>query len=125
MNEPTIKPLRKRQPTCGIIAAVCLCVAASLYLYGVGILQDNIQAWAMIMGGTQGKADDWWTNSFGGATYATFGGLILWVLGLGFAVTGLVRAERPRWPAIGGLVVGMLPIALFLFIWGYHAIRHE
>jgi len=43
-----------------------------------------------------------------------FGGLILAVLELFFAVTGLVRAERPRWPAIVGLVLGMLPLALLL-----------
>ena len=114
MNESALKPLRSRKAAFGILAIVWFCVGTGLWLYGVVLFQDNINAWAMIIGTTQGKADGWWINSFGGASYAMFGSLILWVLGLVFAVTGLVRAERPRWPAIVGLVLGMLPLALLL-----------
>jgi hypothetical protein len=125
VNESSLKPMSNRKIAFGTIAIVCFCVGAGLYVYGVVILQDNIQAWAAIIGATQGQADGWWIRSFGGATYAMFGALMLWVLGVVFAVIGLVRAERPRWPAIVGLVLCMLPLGLLLFSWGYAAIGHE
>jgi hypothetical protein len=121
MNGPG---LSHRKAAFGIVAIFCLCGGVSLYLRGVAILQDNIGAWAMVMGATQGKGGGWWADSFGGAVYILFGSLLLWLLGLAFSVTGLVRAERPRWPAIVGLVLGMVPLGLFLLSWVYRFVSH-
>lgn len=107
MNEPSSKPLSNRKAVYGSIAILWFCVALCLYLYAADIILEDVQAWAMILGTTQGKED-------GGVTYLVFTCLACSVLGLVFAVTGLVRAERPRWPAIVGLFLGMLPLALFL-----------
>ena len=119
MNESTLKPLSGRKAAFGISAIVCFCGGAGLLWHGSHLFMENLPGWAAAVGGTQGHPG-WWDHD-----YAIFGGLILWVLGLVFAVTGLVRAERPRWPAIVGLVLCMLPLALFLFGWAYNAIHHE
>jgi hypothetical protein len=124
MHEKTLKPLGNRKAVFGSLAIVCFCVGTSLYLYGLHLAQENVSTWAMVIGVTQGQADDWWTKSIGGATYAMFAGLILWVLGLVFAVTGLTRAERPRWPAIVGLALCVFPFVLCLVLWGYGAVGH-
>jgi len=107
MNESALRPLNNRKAVCGSIAILCFCVTLCLYLYAAHIILEDVQAWAMILGATQGKED-------GAVTYLVFTCLACSVLGLVFAVTGLVRAERPRWPAIVGLFLGMLPLALFL-----------
>jgi hypothetical protein len=49
---------------------------------------------------------------------AAFAGYVFWGLGPIFAVVGLIRAERPRWPALLGLLLTTLPLlttALFSY----------
>lgn len=38
------------------------------------------------------------------------------VLSVAYAITGLIRRERPRWPAITGLALGLLPALGGLYI---------
>lgn len=125
MNEPPLTALRSRKLSLGGIAIVGFFVGASLFAFSVYLCQQNVEAWAMAMGATQGRAHDWWMQSMGGATYAWFGGVILWALALVCGVGGLLRAERPRWPAVLGLVLCLLPLMLLVLGWSYDAVRNQ
>jgi hypothetical protein len=57
MNESALKPLNNRKAVCGSIAILCFCVALCLYLYAAHIILEDVQAWAMILGATQGNED--------------------------------------------------------------------
>jgi len=118
MNESSLEQLNQRKPIFGIVAIVCFCIGAGLYWHACVVFVDNIAGWGAAMGTMQGKVG-WWEHD-----YEFFGAVICWVLGLAFAVTGLLRTERPRWLATVGLVLCLLPLALFLFSWGQAATRH-
>jgi membrane protein YdbS with pleckstrin-like domain len=44
--------------------------------------------------------------------------MLFWALGVGLAAIGLVRGERPYWPALVALILGLLPLAACLFSHG-------
>ncbi len=116
MNESTLKPSRNRTAVFGSIAIFCSCVAPSLWLYALHIILRDVLAWGMILAISQGQDDC-------GVRNAQLGALIFWLLALVFGVTGLVRAERPRWPAIVALVLWCItPLLGCLFSYGYRAL---
>jgi hypothetical protein len=119
MNESSLKPLNHPKPIFGIMPSACFCAGAGLYWHGGVVFMDNIAGWAAAMGTMRGEVG-WWQHD-----YELFGAKLLWVLGLVFSVTGLLRVERPRWPAIVGLVLCMLPLALILFSLAFAAIHPE
>ncbi len=112
MNEPTQTPPEQRKATYGKISFGCFWVAAGLFGTCLLRMDDFIGdivatvVAAAVSGG--GSAVSGWTVVWLGA-YA------LWLTGLGAGIAGLVRKERPRWPAVAGLVLCALPAAQCVF----------
>ena len=109
MNESISTPLSGRKAAFGSISLVCVSVASRLLLY-LFMKFDEI-VWLAAMNAAWGGGATGEVNSY---DVVGIGAEVLWVLGLGFAVTGLVRAERPRWPSIVGLVLCLVPSAIIL-----------
>ena len=109
MNEPTLKPQRKPRAVFGVISIFCVCAAGLTFLIWYSWMTKHKQAFSLVVDPAQFAEG---LGSFDGEHAAFLG----WALGLIFAVIGLVRSERPRWPAFTGLVLWMLPLAVFVFI---------
>jgi hypothetical protein len=121
MNEAIMKPLSGRKAVFGIISMVWNGITSSLLLFGlvwfIMNLKDIIYSAALDAAfsapySSGGEHDDY---SIAGFAISTF-----YLMGLICAVVGLVRAERPRWPAITGLFLWILPIVVLfsLFVLG-------
>ena len=90
------------------------CGAVTLGLMALGLfskqfgnaMSDSLVTWGMT-GGRSGSASAWWEIALASI-------VALWALGLVAAGIGLVRCERPRWPALVGLFVCLPPSALML-----------
>ncbi len=96
-----------RKMTCGIISIVCFVLGCGLYAC-VLIKSKNVVG-SVIASGLASEAAPWCCNLYLASIVAT---CALWVVGPGFGIAGLVRRERPRLPAVLGLVSGALMTAL-------------
>ena len=127
MNETTSDHFNCGKPAFGIASIGCFCLASGLCLLVALHLKDmmvEIFAGRLygLPGGTSGpqtgaRLASIWDIA---CLVAYFGALIMWLLGSVFGIGGLVRAERPRWPAVIGLLLCIIPWAWILFAGNSH-----
>jgi uncharacterized membrane protein len=111
MNESNAGRLRSRKPAFGIASIVCFSVVTALGAYALTHCEHFLYYTFSSVGIPPAPGT---TVSWAGiptCLNAGRGALILWLLGTGFAITGLVRAQRPRWPAIIALLFCASPLA--------------
>jgi hypothetical protein len=107
-----------RKATFGKASLVCFCFAAGLWFFFITVQSANFGhhvAFAVGVGVASGTGGDSGIGPLQGYQFTLAGATILPVVGLACALTGIVRAERPRWPAIVGLVLCAIPSSLTLF----------
>lgn len=111
MNEPTQTPPEQRKATYGKISFGCFWAAAGLF----GFLQLHLNeaigdvVSVGVMAGSAGNSPA--LSPYAAAAYAANA---LLLVGVAAGIAGLVRKERPRWPAIAGLILCVPPTGMFL-----------
>jgi hypothetical protein len=100
MNESTAGRLRSRKPAFGIASMVCFSVATGLGAYALTHCEDFLYYTFSSVGIPPAPGTTVSCAGIPTCLNAGRGALVLWLLGTGFTITGLVRAEWPRWPAI-------------------------